>query len=474
MDIMRNACATARARELLSPKAGDVEYPVEALGPLSAVARAIADGVQCDPALAGQSVLSAAALLIQSVANIRSLDGRPKPVSLYALTVAQSGEGKDSADGVAFCPIREWQRDAANAYRRVKARIRNEDTPPPEPYRVTSDITLEGLRRTFRDGVASQGGFSTEAATMLVGHALNRENRIKTAAALCGLWDGSGVSVARAGSGRFERYGTRLSMHLMVQPAAVSEVMTDEGLLHIGFWPRFLLAWPELLSPRKYCPFRPESSPAVMGFWQRCTELLHLPLQDDNDKLPVLDLDESAVAVLAPFLEERERRARGGDWQPIRPFALRAAELAVRIAGVQSAFAGKNEVDAEGAERGIVLVRHSLDNWLAALEGRRVESAIKHSTILYQWLLNHGKPIKPGDILRVGPGVLRSKARRDAALERLVEAGLVTVQDGKVVVAPLNAEFANPANGANNPADAELPGDANVCEGSEARGISQP
>lgn len=465
-DTMRYASIT-RARELLSPKAGGGEYPVDALGPLSAVAQAIAEGVQCDPALAGQSVLSAAALLTQSVANVRSADGASKPLSLYALSIASSGDGKDSADRIACHAIREWQRAAERAYRLAMAKRGRDDAPPPEPYRVTSDITLEGLRRAYKEGLSSQGVFSTEAAVMLVGHAMNPENRLKTAAALCRLWDGGHLSVVRAGAERLERYGLRLSVHLMVQPAAVAETMSDERLAEIGFWPRFLMAWPPSLTPRRFRPFRPEESPVITAYWQRCEELAQNPPPRDNDTLMTMELDGSAAIVLGNFLEECEQRARRGDWQPIRPFALRGAELAVRIAGVQVAFAGECEVDAGSAERGIVLARHSLDNWRAVLEGGRVDPAVTHAMILYQWLLNHGKPIKPGDILRVGPGVLRRKGRRDAALERLAKAGLVAVQAGVVTVTPLEAVTCETCESCENPAHADFPGDAKACDACE-------
>ncbi|AUM01332.1 hypothetical protein B4966_15085 [Rhodocyclaceae bacterium] len=431
---------------LAPPRAVRHEYPLDALGPLAEVAREISNGIQCSPALAGQSVLAAAALLTQGVANVLGADGRAKPLSIYALTIAQSGDGKDSADGVAFRAIREWQRDATHAYRRIMARLGKDDVPPPEPYRVTRDITVEGLRRAYEKGVSSQGVFSTEAATVLVGHALSQENRIKTCATLCGLWDGTGFSVARAGMGRFERYGTRLSMHLMAQPAAISEVMSDAALLHIGFWPRFVLVWPEPLQPRRYRPFQPETSPAIREFWQRCSDLLQIPLQDDNDKHAPLELEKGAVSVLAEFLEECELRARRGDWQPIQPFGLRGAELAVRIAGVQTAFVGADGISAESMERSIALVRHSLLNWMTAIEGGHADSVAAHAMTMYEWLLSHGQPIKPGDILRLGPAALRSKSRRDAVLDRLAETGLVMVSDGMVTAVPLDADSANPAN----------------------------
>jgi len=440
--------AVARARQLLFQRSNTPnEYPVEALGPLASVAREIAEGVQCDPALAGQSVLTATALLTQSVANVRSADGGIKPLSLYALSIAGSGDGKDSAERVAFHAIKEWQRAAEKSYRMTLARLAPEERKPPEPYRIANDITIEGLRRAFHEGISSQGVFATEAGVMLAGHAMNPENRLKTVASLCRLWDGGHLSVVRAGAERFERYGLRLSMHLMVQPTAAAESLADDRLSEIGFWPRFLLAWPAPLKPRQFRPFQPDMSHVISTYWRRCDDLLKAPLTNDNDMLPVLELDRRAAAALGKFFEECELHARRGEWQQIAPFALRGAELAVRISGVQCVYRGSEVVDAETIERAIMLVRYSLENWHAVKHGKQVDPAARDAAQIYEWLLACAKPVKPSDILRVGPSHLRSKGKRDAALERLIELGLVAIRDGAIAVAaPTESPTANPAN----------------------------
>lgn len=459
------------ARTRITPKkAPGNDYPLDALGPLADAARDIAEGVQCDPALAGQAVLCAAALLTQGVANVRGADGRAKPLSLFGLSIAKSGDGKDSADSIAFHAIREWQREATKTYRQRLARLGKDDTPPPEPYRVTKDITLEGLRLAFEKGLSSQGVFSTEAATMLVGHAMNQENWNKTAAALCNLWDGSGFSVARAGTGRFERYGPRLSIHLMVQPAAVSEVMPDESLKNIGFWPRFLLAWPEPPKPRKYRPFRPESSRAIAAYWQRCEELLRFPIQEDNDKLWVLEHSHESAEAMGRFFEQCEKSARQGDWHTIEAFGLRGAEQAARIAGIQTIFAGSDRVEVETMTRAIELVSHSLHNWRIVMETGHDDPAASHALTLYGWLLNLDQPVKPSDILRKGPAALRSKGRRDAALGRLAEVGLVAIRNGQVVARFPTEEDANPANHAKGRTTTGEPSDANGCDNCDRDG----
>ncbi|MFH7191432.1 DUF3987 domain-containing protein, partial [Klebsiella pneumoniae] len=82
--------------------------------------------------------------------------------------------------------------EAMAAYEREKAsRKKGEDPPeqPIAPHRICNDLTVEGLRRAFGVGVASQGVFSTEGAAVLAGHGFSDEHRAKSAAVLCGLWD---------------------------------------------------------------------------------------------------------------------------------------------------------------------------------------------------------------------------------------------------------------------------------------------
>jgi hypothetical protein len=437
--------ALKRAERLLTPEctAPEAAYPLAALGPLGEAAQSLADGAQVAPAMAGQSLLAAAALLCQSVANVRSLDGSSKPMSLFALTVALSGDGKDAADRIALRPVHDHQREAGRAFALVQAehdraeatRKRGDppaEGPPPAPYRIAADVTVEGLRRSFAEGLASQGVFSTEAGVILAGHAMSAEHRTKSAATLCRAWDGGHLSVVRGGAGRLDRYGVRLSVHLLVQPAALGDTLADEGLSAIGFWPRFLLAWPAPLPPRVYRPWRAESSPAVGAYWSRCADLLRRAVPSDCDTLPTIELDDHALRGLATFFERMEREARRGTLRDVRPFALRATELACRVAGVQAAFAGRETIDAAAARNGCDLVAHSLDAWRDALQGR-ADPVPGWALTLYRWLAERAEPVPLRDIPRIGPAPVRPAARRDAALDRLRAAGLVDIAEGGAV-----------------------------------------
>ena len=473
--------AMYRAEVLLTPEMNTdrQSYPLEALGPLAQAAGDLAYGAQVSPAMAGQSFLAAAALLAQSRANVRTIDGGVRPLSLYCLTVARSGDGKDMADRVALRAIHAFQRDVGQAWQREMEayeaacaergkHAHKSAAPPQAPYRLAGDITIEGLRRSYAEGVAGQGVFSTEAGVMLAGHAMSQDHRTKTAASLCGLWDRGHLSVVRGGGGRFERYGVRLSVHLLAQPEALGNTLADESLSGIGFWPRFLLAWPEELAPRVFRPWLPDASPAIVGFLARCTELLRDPMPDHCDDLPVIELSADARQELAAFFELMEHEARRGELRPVRPFALRATEQACRIAGVMATWANEPMIDCDTAQNAIRLVRSSLENWQTALRDK-ADPVSDRALTLYRWLAPRGEPMPIREIPRLGPASIRSASRRDTALERLVEAGLVAVSAGRVRALGVNHATAQPpranaANPAKTRVETGLATPANACE----------
>ena len=84
-------------------------YPIDALSPIiGPAARALMEHVQVPDALAAHAVLGFAALAAQAHANVQTLGG-PRPISLYMLTVAESGERKTAADMLAGVAVHDRQ-----------------------------------------------------------------------------------------------------------------------------------------------------------------------------------------------------------------------------------------------------------------------------------------------------------------------------------------------------------------------------
>lgn len=443
--------AIERARALLAPSLKGRQappYPVDALGTLAPACKAIASAGQMQPAMAGQCLLGAASLLTQGLYNVETMNGR-RPLSLYLLTLGDSGDGKSSAQRVALQPVHELQRaqsktleQAQRDYEEAKAK-RKKGEPLPErpgcPYRLVSDATVEGLRRDLELGVSSQGVFTDEAAAILSGYGMGVEHRSKTAGVFSKLWDDGHLSVSRATGGRVEKYGRRVALHWLIQPMAASETIGDPMLSALGFWPRFLAAWPEPQAPRLARPFRPDTLPAVGAYWQRCADLLALCLPDDAGDSPTLPLADDAQAMLAEAFEAFECDARIGGMRGIKPFALRASEQACRVAGVLTAFSGTDCVSEDTMAGALALVAYSLKTWQALIDEGAADQGAVHALRLYEWLT--GRPgwcEKLAVIVKDGPAPTRTKDKRDAALAVLEAAGLVSVAEGRAaaLIAP--------------------------------------
>ena len=99
-------------------------YPVAHLGPLRAAVEAVQGMAQAPIAIPAASALAVASLAVQGFADVETLGG-PRPVSLYALTIARSGERKSSCDGPLMAALRAFEREQASAQREAHASWQN-------------------------------------------------------------------------------------------------------------------------------------------------------------------------------------------------------------------------------------------------------------------------------------------------------------------------------------------------------------
>jgi len=425
-----------QARKILNPTTGISEkYPIESLGVLAPAAHTLATHGQVAPEMAGQCILGTAALLAQSQANVKTLAG-VKPLSLYLLTIADSGEGKSTADDAAQHKIVEKQREAALDYRNelkaIEAEKRRNRELIREPYHIMRDGTVEGIRRSFKQGLPSQGVFSSEAAMMIAGYGMSQDNRAKSAGNFNTLWDSGEISVARGMDGRLQLYDRRLSLHWLVQPDVALTATNDPMLSNIGFWPRFLIAAPPPSKPLLAKIFTPSDYPEITHFWSACNDILSEPLGDDCSELPVIEPTKEAYKLACKFYEAMQVEAKTdeGLLTEIKPFAVRATEQAFRIAGVLAAFSGQTEIDAEIMKCGLKLAGYSIETW-RGLFGDRDEQAARNMALkLYEWMLKQpGQMADTTEILHRGPNQLRSRDKRDIAVSVLKQEKLIEQQN---------------------------------------------
>jgi len=424
------------------------EYPVDALGPLADLCKVIALNAQLNPATIGQSILSAASLAAQGSCEVETLSGH-KPLSIYALSIAESGDGKSTVESIVLCGIKQYEKERHGAIEARKAEQASlpvkERAIEREPYLLASDATVQGIIKGFLTGWPSQGIFTAEGATMLCGWGMAAEQRANTSANLNKLWDGEAVSVQRGMSGRIQLYNRRFCAHWMIQPDVAQEALTDPALSSIGLWPRFMVSWPEPLPPRRYRRYEFWNDPYVKAFWDRCKAMLRAQvITDDGEcgEFRTIRLSDEARQLLVETFERMEQaRDPANPLHCIKPFAVRLCELACRNAGVLAAYADENIISAERMKNGIALAGYSLDTWRGIFGQREDLTHDRWARELYAWLLKRpNRRASETDILKTAtPKHLRNKHKRDTALSILRECSLiqkaVDVVNGEVRIA---------------------------------------
>jgi len=453
-------------------------YPVDALGPLRPAVEAVQGMTQAPVAIPAASALAAASLAVQGFADVETLGGA-RPLSLYLLTIAQSGERKSSCDKPLLQGLRSHERTEAETYAAAfkkwraeaelheadrKRILRNAGSDKPEqraqaeadmkalgdepqgpvlPDRTASEPTLEGLFRAFLEGQPSLGLFSDEAAQFLGGHGMNAEHRMKTLGGLNSLWDGSEIKRTRAGDGVFTLRGRRLALHLMAQPIAMHDFLADPLAAGLGFLPRCLICEPISAIGTRFHDKTRRDNKALASFEARLKQVLRqvMPTWDDGRTLKprTLQLTPEARALLVGFADAIEaHQAPGGDLAHITGAASKAAEQAARIVGVLTLWRDLNahEVQPDDMADAIALAQFYLSEASRLASAATLSAKIDRAEKLRKWLLE-GWPepeVMVRDVVQRGPNPLRESPKAREALELLEEHGWVVALEAESVV----------------------------------------
>ncbi|MCL3880766.1 YfjI family protein [Marivita sp. GX14005] len=453
-------------------------YPVHALGPLRGAVEAVQGITQAPVAIPAQSALSVASLAVQGFADVDTLGG-PRALSLYALTIARSGERKSACDAPLMAALRDHEREQAIAQRDAMESWRNaqalwkgerdrilldakkgkgekrtaaqadlealgpEPEAPPSADRTVTEPTFEGLTKLFATGQPSLGLFSDEGGQFLGGHAMNSDNRQKTLAALNDLWQGNPIRRTRSGDGHATLYGRRLAVHLMVQPTVARGFMADPLAADTGFLPRFLMCEPpSAIGTRMQANARRDDM-ALGAFGARLRAILETPMPIDPETRElqprILGLAPDARTLLAGFADATEAaQSPGGDLAHITGTASKAAEQAARIAGVLTLWRDLEvqQVQPSDMADAITLAQFYLSEASRLASAATVSAEIDKAEALRRWLLESWEhpEIMVRDVVRLGPNALRESPKARAALGILEKHGwVVRLEAGTVV-----------------------------------------
>lgn len=451
-------------------------FPVDALGPLRKAAEGIQVTTQAPLAIGAQSVLAAATLAVQPHRDVELPGAGRKPLTGLFATVAESGERKSSCDKLALRAVNAFEQGlreragparaawfadreawkaasdkAKKAGKGDRAVIRTrleqvgpEPVEPPHPMLLVADPTPEALVMHLASGRPSCGLFTAEGGGLVGGHAMNDDNRMRTASLLNTLWDGDPIRRVRMGSGKTFLPGRRCSAHIMMQGVVASEFFGDVTLGGMGLLARFLTVAPETTAGKRLYRDTPGAAVLALGDYDaRLTDLLTRDPataigQPDALDPPALTLDRDARAAWIAFHDFAERAMRSdGELASIRAFASKLAEHAGRIAAVMATYADPDTrtVSAGHMACGVELARHYAAELLRLGDAAGVAPDLRLAQRLLSWWQGLPDPrVHLASIYQWGPHSIReaATARRIAAI--LEDYGWITRLDASTVL----------------------------------------
>lgn len=453
---------------LFPPMPEAERFPIEALGPvLSRAAAAISRKVQVPEAIAAQSVLAVAALASQAHADVMLPYGQTRPLSLFFVTVAASGDRKSTADNEALWPIRKrektlkeehehehrlwsiayaaWNAEKKkiegnrkmdfDARRDALADLGPEPERPLHPFLTAPEPTIEGLVKAWSSAPAALGIFTAEGGMFIGGHGMSQDNRLRTAAGYSEMWDGHPIKRIRSLDGVSILYGRRLSMHLMVQHEAAAQFLADPLLRDQGLLSRVLVAAPESIAgTRFYRDTVPEDDAAIRSYGARILSILEAPwpLAEGcrNELEPrVLTIADDAADSWRAFYDHIEGQCgQGNDLRPVQDFAAKIAEHAARIAGVLTIIDDfrATEIGIDAMHSSLTLADWYVNEAVRLQRAARTDPRLIRAQQLLDWMRERGEAvINFREIVQFGPSAIRTKTSAEEAVSVLTAHGWI-------------------------------------------------
>jgi putative DNA primase/helicase len=411
-------------------------FPFHALGPiLGDAARAIAEDVQAPDSLAGGSVLAAASLAVQPLANVILPHGQRSPLSVYVITGAGSGDRKTGVDSVACKEVEGIRQQQARKYAKEMEKYESAvaehgkkvpDVSIPTPKSLTTgNATIEGLSRLLKHQ-SSVGVFSAEGGEMLGGHSMRDDKRSSGLAFYLKGWSGESIDSLRGGGGLSVLLNRRMAMHVLVQPVLLGQLRTDPLAQGQGLLARCLIAQPDTLAGhRPYRDVNPHDNPAVVTFNSSIKTLLETPPplwpKGDGFELKPRDLhlsDDAKLLWIAFYNQIELQQANGKELDGARPFASKAAEHAARIAGIITMVENLNasNIPAHAMDGAIEITGFYLSEHIRLTGAGRQERLGVRLRELLAWMQSQGPLVLKKDLLQKTPRSVRSLKAKGVTL----------------------------------------------------------
>ncbi|EPX9362372.1 DUF3987 domain-containing protein [Aeromonas veronii] len=449
---------------------------------------------QADDDIIINSMLNAMAIAVQATTDIHNpLTEKPIPLSLYCVTVADSGTRKTTVDNIFSEPFQRFEQAQQKSNQQskekhehektihqiklktLKSKLRkayvSDDNPAakiieddilklnqrapshiPSPTILVRDITQSALMKELC-APWNNICLSTDEA----GQILNSKN-FSTPSFYNDLWDAKEISMIRVASGRQAVKDYRFSMNLMLQPSLFAKYVRRHGepARESGFFARCLFALPRPLYRANHPLIGSPQTPHLTKFLMRVEGILNKAYQcfisKQHSERRLLKLENNA----ALYYLEHNKEATPTNNVPnaaldAPQFMQRATEHALRLAGVMHAFLSDDGTISDTVlDAAIKMAMEYSYRYQQAIDYTELTAQIVDNLLTF--IVQHARPhyllptpaISKTLLLQRGPSKLRKKEQLDTALAILQHSQEISIHriSNGVFIAPTRSSFA--------------------------------
>lgn len=447
----------------------DNNFPVDQFPPV--IRNAIHEAHQITKApiaLIAASALGAISLACQNRIDVMRPGNHRGPVSLFVLTIAESGERKSTVDKLLLKPLHAKEEQLENIYNgeyqvyfkenqlaisvrkalvnKLKSQIqRNKDIteikseimalqPPEVPVRrklTFNDATPAAIKAFLCGNWNAVGVISDEAGTILGGHALNELPFVNT------MWDGGRFSVERKNEPDAVISYARMTLSLMVQPEAFRDYLERKGSMAkgVGFFARCLISHPTSTQGSRLITIPVTSQEHIPKFHGRLVEIINESLATNSGERLCLKFSPEAEKRWIDYYNRIERNIgiQGNNGlSDFKDFASKAAENVARIAALIHYFDGHTgELSDSATQSAIEIFSWYGEEHLRLFEKVDTAETLEQDALeLLVWINQEcskspSKAIKKSLIRQYGPNRLRQLAILTEVLDFLERQGKI-------------------------------------------------
>ena len=415
-------------------------FPVNAMGSLAPAVRVISKSVQVAPVMTASVLIAILAAIFQALFNVsRNDSGDGAPLSLYMFVIAESGERKSSTIQAITDPLYKALRKVADQRRQM----------------MVQDITVDGLVKSLISRCPSQMLLVPEAATLLSGHAMNKDNLMRFLGTVSALYSGEAISRTRV-DGHDHAEDRRLSSLIMSQPLVALAFVSSEAVMQQGTGNRFLYAAPESLrGTRFYNDHDLNSDPDYAGYCQFIGNAMSKVMKIDEEtggiSPKVIRLSPDAKSIWIDHYNALEDGcSEGGPYASHVGYVTRFSEQTLRLACILTLIEDldADEVTADAMTRAIRLANYYLKSALQLFIKAPADNDELHARTLLNWMSQKETELDlPAIPVRMiykdGPRCARPGERARKLLTILEERGEVCKYEGTVNYSGSNASEEN-------------------------------